>query len=66
VSDRIIRGALGAALLIGSMVACSEQVTGSLGCPQLCTDQSATLRDTILPDAVILDSTFIGFPRLGE
>ena len=65
-SDRILRGALGAALLIGSLAGCSENVTGSLGCPALCTDESASLRDTVLVGAIVLDSTFIGFPRLGE
>jgi hypothetical protein len=47
-------------------VGCSEKVTGALGCPALCTDESAALRDTILTGAVVLDSTFTGFPRLGE
>jgi hypothetical protein len=46
--------------------ACSEQVTSSLGCPQLCVDQSATLRDTLLIGAVVLDSTITGFPLIGE
>ncbi|MDB4898581.1 MAG: hypothetical protein JWN53_389, partial [Gemmatimonadetes bacterium] len=44
---------------------CSEQVTGSLGCPDLCTDQSAQLRDTTLVGAVVLDSTLMGYPELG-
>ena len=65
-SDRIFRGALGALLFIGIFAACSEQVTGSLGCPSLCIDESAALRDTVLTGAVILDSTFLGFPRPGE
>jgi hypothetical protein len=64
VPDRISRGALGAALFI-ALAGCSEQVTGSLGCPDLCTDQSATLRDTTLVGAVVVDSTFMGFPQLG-
>lgn len=64
-SDRKFLGALGAALLLAA-AACSEQVTSSLGCPELCTDQSAALRDTILPGAVVLDSTFLGFPLRGE
>ena len=63
-SDRILRGAFGASLLF-MISACSEQVTSSLGCPELCTDQSATLRDTLLSGAVVLDSTFTGFPLLG-
>ena len=64
VASRLLRGALGASLLF-SLAACSEQVTGSLGCPQLCSDQSAQLRDTVLVGAVALDTTFTGFPRLG-
>ena len=65
-SDRILRSAFGAFLFIGVFAACSEQVTGSLGCPDLCVDESAALRDTILTDAIVIDSTFVGFPRLGE
>src|SRR4051794_16315587 len=45
--------------------ACSEQVITSVGCPQLCADESATLRDTVLVGTVVLDSTFTGFPLLG-
>ena len=63
-SDRILRGALGAALLL-ALGACSEQVTSSLGCPELCADESATLRDTVLMGAVELDTTFTGFPLPG-
>jgi hypothetical protein len=66
VADRIFRGALGAFVFIGMFAACSEQVTGSLGCPALCIDESATLRDTILTGAVTVDSTFLGFPQPGE
>lgn len=64
-SDRILRGALGAALCL-ALGACSEQVTSSLACPELCTDQGAALRDTVLTGAVVLDTTFTGFPLLGE
>ena len=65
-SDRILRGVLGAFLFIVVFAACSEQVTGSLGCPALCVDESASLRDTVLLGAVSIDSTFVGFPRIGE
>lgn len=65
VPDRILRGALGATLLL-ALGACSEQVTSSLGCPELCTDQGAILRDTVLTGTVVLDTTFSGFPLLGE
>lgn len=64
-SERLLRGACSAALLILGG-ACSEQVTSSLGCPQLCTDQSATLKDTVLTAAVVFDTTVTGFPLLGE
>jgi len=64
VSSRFLRGAVSAALFL-SLAACGEQVTSSLGCPQLCTDQGAQLRDTLLVGAVALDTTFTGFPRLG-
>lgn len=62
--DRIVRGAFGIALLL-ALGACSEQVTSSLGCPELCSDQSATLRDTLLANAVVFDTTLTGYPQLG-
>ena len=65
VLDRILRGALGATLLV-VLAACSEQVTSSLGCPALCIDQSAVLRDTILTAIVVEDTTLLGYPALGE
>ncbi|MEP6732816.1 MAG: hypothetical protein ABJE10_19380 [bacterium] len=65
-SDRILRSAFGALLLIGTLVGCKEQVTGSLGCPDLCTDESGLLRDTTLLAAIAIDTTFVGFPRIGE
>jgi hypothetical protein len=65
VLDRISRGAFGAALLF-TLAGCSEQVSSSIACPELCTDESATLRDTLLVGAVVLDTTFSGFPLLGE
>ncbi|HEY2064566.1 MAG TPA: hypothetical protein VGG84_01330 [Gemmatimonadaceae bacterium] len=64
-SERFLRGACGAALLILAG-ACSEQVTSSAGCPQLCSDQSAPLKDTLLTAAVAFDTTVTGFPLLGE
>jgi hypothetical protein len=65
VSDRIFRGALGAALLL-VLGACSENVTSSLGCPSVCSDQSATLKDTVLAGAIVYDTTLTGFPLMGE
>jgi hypothetical protein len=63
--DRILRSAFGALLLLGS-VACTEEVTGSLGCPDLCGDQSATLRDTTLVGVVTIDSVLTGYPQFGS
>jgi hypothetical protein len=65
VSDRISRVALCAALFLG-LGACSEQTTSSLACPELCVDQSARLRDTLLTGVVVLDSSLTGFPLIGE
>lgn len=62
--DRILRGALGALLLLG-FVGCTEQFTSSLGCPNLCADQSADLRDTTLTGIVTQDSTLAGYPKFG-
>ena len=63
--DRIHRSALAALLLLGS-VACTEQVTGSLGCPELCSDQSATLKDTTLLGVLTIDSVLTGYPQFGS
>ena len=65
-SDRILRSALAAFLLVGVLSACGENVSTSLGCPSLCTDESGTLRDTTLLGAVVIDSSVFGYPRLGE
>ena len=63
--DRIFRGALGATL-IAVLAGCSEQVTGSLACPELCANQAVGLRDTILTGSVVVDSTLLGFPLFGS
>ena len=63
--DRILRGALGALLLVG-LAACTEELTGSLGCPELCGDQSATLKDTTLVGVIAIDSTLNGYPKFGS
>jgi hypothetical protein len=63
--DRILRGALSALLLFGA-ASCTEELTGTLGCPELCGDQSATLRDTILVGSIALDSTLTGYPKFGS
>jgi len=59
--NRILQGALGAFLSL-VFVACSENLTGSLGCPELCQDQSALLRDTVLSGVLVVDTVVTGFP----
>ena len=59
--NRILKGALGAFLAL-AFVACSENLTGSLGCPELCQDQSALLRDTTLEGVLVIDTVVTGFP----
>ena len=59
--NRILKGALGAFLAL-AFAACSENLTGSLGCPQLCQDQSALLRDTTLTGVIVVDTVVTGFP----
>ncbi|HEX7981175.1 MAG TPA: hypothetical protein VF461_21380 [Gemmatimonadaceae bacterium] len=59
--NRILKGALGAFLSLAFM-ACGENLTGSLGCPQLCQDQSALLRDTTLTGVLVVDTVVNGFP----
>jgi hypothetical protein len=68
VIDRIRRSAPVAflVLLVTVIVACSEQVSGSLGCPELCTDQSALLKDTVLTASITIDTSLIGYPGIGE
>jgi len=66
VSDRILRSALSALLLVGTLAGCKEQISGNLGCPELCTDESVAVRDTILMGSIVVDSTFLGFPRPGD
>ena len=59
--NRILKGALGAFLSLAFM-ACGENLTGSLGCPELCQDQSALLRDTTLTGVLVVDTVVTGFP----
>jgi hypothetical protein len=66
VNLRIIRGAVVAMALTLAADSCTDQISGSLGCPQLCADATVALRDTILPVSVAIDSTLVGYPVLGD
>ncbi|HET9424293.1 MAG TPA: hypothetical protein VFO55_02895 [Gemmatimonadaceae bacterium] len=47
-----------------SLASCSEDLGAGGSCPLLCPQESAPLRDTIV-DAVVLDTSAVGFPDLG-
>ncbi len=66
--DRLKRSAPVAILviLVTLIVACGEQVSGTLGCPQLCTNESALLKDTTLIAAIAIDTSLYGYPALGD
>ena len=57
-------------LLLGSFaaavaaVACRDDLTTGVGCPDLCPGRTVTVRDTII-DAVTLDTGVRGYPPLG-
>ena len=53
-----------AALAVASVAACTEDLESGNTCPLLCPGESAPLKDTII-DAVVLDTSAIGFPTLG-
>jgi len=49
----------------GSIVACSEDLNGTAGCPSLCPEQNIVSRDTLLETFVAVDTTVTGYPTLG-
>ena len=53
------------ACVVGSVVACSEDLTGTAGCPELCPEQDIDSRDTILDAFLTVDTTVMGYPVLG-
>lgn len=65
-SRSALRRLLPALGLLGSTVlaACSEKLDSSAACPLLCPEQSVNVRDTVI-DAVMLDTTLVGFPPQG-
>ena len=46
--------------------ACGEQLDGGTACPSLCPSQNVTVHDTIISPILVFDSTFVGFPELGQ
>jgi len=53
------------AALVSGVVACSEDLSGTAGCPSLCPEQRVDSRDTVLDAFVSVDTTILGYPAIG-
>jgi len=53
------------ACMVSTIVACSEELNGTAGCPSLCPEQDIESRDTVLDAFITVDSTVTGYPVLG-
>jgi hypothetical protein len=53
------------ATAVSSALACSEDLSGSAGCPSLCPEQRVESRDTVLDAFVTVDTTVLGYPAIG-
>ena len=51
--------------VVGSIVACSEDLNGTAGCPSLCPEQNVESQDTLLEAFVAVDTTVVGYPAIG-
>ena len=51
-------------LTAGSLAACGESLSAGGSCPLLCPQESAALQDEYF-DAIVLDTSAVGFPALG-
>jgi hypothetical protein len=56
---------LGLAFGALTIAACSEKLDAGASCPLLCPQQSISLRDTII-DAILVDTTVVGLPAIGN
>lgn len=54
----------GLVLAAVTAAACTESLDGGAACPSLCPSTAESFRDTIV-DAVVLDSSLVGYPALG-
>jgi len=55
----------GLATLVSGVVACSENLDGTAGCPSLCPEQRVESRDTVLDAFVTVGTTVLGYPAIG-
>jgi len=53
------------ATLVSGVVACSEDLNGTAGCPSLCPEQRVESQDTVLDAFVTVDTTVLGYPAIG-
>ena len=51
--------------LVSTIVACSEELTGTAGCPSLCPEQNVVAVDTLLETFAAVDTTVVGYPVVG-
>jgi hypothetical protein len=51
--------------VVGTIVACREDLNGSAGCPSLCPEQNVQSKDTLLESFVAIDTTVVGYPAIG-
>ena len=51
--------------VVSTIVACSEDLNGSAGCPSLCPEQNVDSKDTVLDAFVSVDTTVVGYPAIG-
>jgi hypothetical protein len=51
--------------LVSTIVACSEDLNGTAGCPSLCPEQNVVSVDTLLETFAAVDTTVVGYPVIG-
>jgi hypothetical protein len=56
---------LGLAVGAVTIAACSEKLDAGASCPLLCPQQAISLRDTTI-DAIVVDTTVVGLPAIGN
>jgi hypothetical protein len=52
--------------LAAAVGACTEDLQTGDACPLLCPNQQVEVRDTIIDNIVVLDSSLVGFPFEGS
>jgi hypothetical protein len=53
------------ACVASTVVACKEDLDGTVGCPSLCPEQNVVSRDTLLETFATVDTAVVGYPVLG-